>query len=62
MKIAICIVLRMVFICLISGVLGAMGISLANWQLWVILCSAVGLYTCGAILGKESQPEESETE
>lgn len=52
----------MVFICLISGVLGAMGISLANWQLWVILCSAVGLYTCGAILGKESQPEESETD
>ena len=55
MKIAVCIVLRLVFICLISGVLGTTGITLPDWQFWAIFGSAFGLYACGCILGKESQ-------
>jgi hypothetical protein len=55
MKILVCNVLRLVFICLISGVLGATGITLTDWRFWLILGSALGLYTCGCILGKESQ-------
>ena len=53
MKIAVCTLLRLVFLCLISGVLGATGITLTDWQYWVIFCSAIGLYSCGVILGKE---------
>ena len=55
MKVVVCIVLRLVFVCLISGVLGATGITLPDWQFWVIFLSAFGLYTCGLILGKESR-------
>ena len=56
MKIIVCFILRMVFICVISGLLGVSGITSYDWQLWVILCSVIGIYACGLILGKESQP------
>ena len=55
MKIVVCIVLRLVFICLISGVLEVTDITPPDWQFWVIFGSAFGLYACGYVLGKESR-------
>ena len=51
-RVAICSVLRLVFICMITGMLGAMDITLSDWQFWIISCSAIGLYVCGMVLGK----------
>ena len=51
-KVAICSVLRLVLICMITGTLGAMDITLSDWQFWVIFCGAIGLYVCGMVLGK----------
>lgn len=51
-NVAICSVLRLVFICMITGILGSMDITLSDWQFWVIFCSAIGLYICGVVLGK----------
>ena len=44
-------ILRLLFICTISAVLGIMGIHLDNWRFWVILGSSIGLYVCGVMLG-----------
>lgn len=51
-NVAICSVLRLVFICMITGTLGSMDITFSNWQFWAIFCSAIGLYICGMGLGK----------
>lgn len=51
MKIAILTIFRIIFIGCVAGTLGVIGISPADWQFWTIIIGALGLYTCGLIMG-----------
>ena len=50
--ITICTILKVFLICLVSGILGAMGISIKDWQLFVIIFSMIGCYWCGELIGR----------
>lgn len=51
----VCSVLHLVFICLTSGLLGSMGITVSNWQFYVILCSLIGSHVCGQLMDNPFQ-------
>ena len=53
MKVIVCAISRLVLLCVISGVLGAIGFTLHNWQFWAIFFGALGLHACGLLLGEE---------
>lgn len=48
------IVFKLLSICLISGTLGLSDISFTDWQFWLILSGAYGLFACGALLKVDS--------
>lgn len=49
-KIIAWIVMKFLFICLISGTLGLSGISFTDWQFWTIMSGACGFFLCGMLL------------
>ena len=57
----VCSVLYLVFICLTLGLLGSMGITVNNWQFYVILCSLIGSYVCGQLMDNPFQESKQDS-